>query len=216
MGGRGIADLFSGRLELRNICSRKSQNMARQASIVHNIPGRMRIRIPSAKDDPSFLEQARAALAALPNVVEVTSNPVTGSLLVLYSPASQRDFEGALKMSNGSPLPFDLHKAADSQPARKRKSREHQKSEFAQMITDMFKGLDDAIREGTDNLLDLKTLVPLALAGLGFRYVRTGERTPVWLTFMIFAFTSFTALQPGGTGAGTDLENEMMADEVLG
>jgi hypothetical protein len=190
--------------------------MAREASIVHNIPGRMRIRIPSAKADPGFLDQARAALAALPKVVEVTSNPLTGSLLVVYAPASQRDFEGALKMGNGSPLPFELHRAADSPSAPKRKGRKHHKSEFARMIEEIFRGLDDAIRETTDNVLDLKTLVPLALAGLGFRFVRTGKGTPVWLTLMIFAFTSFTALHTGGSANEAALEGEAMAEEMLG
>ncbi len=189
--------------------------MTRQASIVHNIPGRMRIRIPSAKADPNFLEQARVALAALPNVVEVTSNPLTGSLLVVYSPASQRDFEGALKMGNGSPLPFDLHKAGNPQSAPRRTSRRHRKSEFARMVTDFLSAMDDAIRENTDNVLDLKTLVPLVLAGLGFTYVRTAKGTPVWLTLMIFAFTSFMALQAGAEPAAA-VESEMLAEEIVG
>ncbi len=190
--------------------------MTRHGSIVHAIPGRMRIRIPSAKADSKFLDQARAALAALPCVAEVTANPLTGSLLITYAPASQRDFEGTLMTGNGSPLPFDLHRAASPRSSRKRTTRKGESSELAHAITNFVTGLDDAIKDATDNLLDLKTLLPLVLAGLGFTYVRNPKGTPVWLTLMMFAFTSFTVLHRGGPEAEAALEEEMLAEEALG
>jgi hypothetical protein len=186
--------------------------MARNASIVHTIPGRMRIRIPSARADNKFLDQARAALRALPHVVEVSSNPLTGSLLVTYPPALQREFEGALTMGNGSPLPFDL-KPADPPRSRRRKRRKKRDSELSRAVTDFFTEIDDAIKESTDNVLDLKTLLPLTLAALGITYVRGGKGTPVWLTLMLFAFSSFIALHGGPAG---EAEAELLEEEVLG
>jgi hypothetical protein len=175
----------------------------------------MRIRIPSAKADSQFLEQARAALAALPYVAEVTAHPLTGSLLITYAPGAQRDFEGALMTGNGSALPFELHRAVDQPATGRRKKRKRQSSELSQAITHMMTELDDAIKDSTDNVLDLKTLVPLVLAGMGFTYVGTGRGTPVWLTLMIFAFTSFTAFHRGESQEAA-LETEMMAEELLG
>ncbi len=186
--------------------------MARNASIVHTIPGHMRIRIPSAKADRRFLDQARAALKALPHVVEVSSNPLTGSLLIIYPPALQREFEGALAMGNGSALPFDL-KPADPPRSRKVKRRTRRESELSRSVREFFTEIDDAIKESTDNVLDLKTLLPLALAALGITYVRAGKGTPVWLTLMIFAFSSFMALHGGPEG---EVEAELLENEALG
>src|SRR5690242_19425884 len=129
--------------------------MAPNASIVHTIPGRMRIRIPSAKADNKFLDKACTALKALPHVVEVSSNPLTGSVLILYPPALQNEFEGALTMGNGSPLPFVL-RPADPPPARRRRTHKGRNSETSKILTNFFRDLDYAIKDSTDNLLDLK------------------------------------------------------------
>lgn len=185
--------------------------MAPNASIVHTIPGRMRIRIPSARADQKFLDKACAALKALPHVVEVSSNPLTGSVLILYPPALQSEFEGALTTGNGSPLPFEL-RPADAPPARRRRSHKPRKSELSALLTNLFQDLDYAIKDSTDNLLDLKTLLPLTLAALGITYVRQGKGTPVWLTLMIFAFSSFVALHGGAEG---QLEAELLERQIL-
>lgn len=186
--------------------------MLRNASIVHRIPGRMRLRIPSAKADSEFLEQARAAVAQLPHVLEVSCNPLTGSLLITYPRESQREFEDTLILGNGSPMPFVLQVTpqASTDPARKPRGRP-QHSDLSRAVSDVVAAIDDAVRESTGNLLDLRTLLPLAMGGIGLTWMGRTKGTPLWLTLMIFAFSSFVALH----GSGAEFDGEFVAEQVL-
>jgi len=185
--------------------------MLRSASIAHRIPGRIRIRIPSAKADSEFLEQARTALAALPGVLEVTSNPLTGSIVVLHVPGAELGLEGAMPPQNGSTLPFVIAPAKPNvdPPRRRRRRKAPQRSYLASAITETVADFDDAVRVATGNALDLKVLLPIVAGVLGLTMLRGTRRTPLWLTLLIFAFTSFTILHGGEGGEGA------MAEEVI-
>jgi copper chaperone CopZ len=56
------------------------------SSYVHALEGRLRIKIPEVKGAPSKSREIERHLASCPGVEEVTANPVTGSVLVLYNP----------------------------------------------------------------------------------------------------------------------------------
>jgi hypothetical protein len=187
--------------------------MLRSGSIAHRIPGRIRIRIPSAKGDSEFLEQARAALSALPGVLEVSCNPLTGSILVLHLPGAELELEGAMTSENGSTLPFVLTAAQpDVDPPRRRHRRAPRQSYLASAITETVADLDDAIRAATGNALDLKVLLPILAGGIGLTMMLRGSRrTPLWLTLMIFAFTSFTILH-GEEGAEAAVAEQVVPE----
>jgi hypothetical protein len=181
--------------------------MIRSASITHRTPGRIRIRIPSAKGDSEFLEQVRTALASLPGVMEVTCSPLTGSLLVFHPPEVELELERTLTARNGTPLPFVLQPDVPSptakphQPNRKRV----QQSLLANAVAETMAELDDAVGEATGISVDLKILAPLAAAGFGFSLVGRNRITPLWLTLLMFAFSTFLDLhqpQSGPTGDG--------------
>jgi len=53
-----------------------------QAQIEHELPGRLRLRIPSRRGDRTFFEAAGQRIAAMPGVRSIHANPLTGSLLV--------------------------------------------------------------------------------------------------------------------------------------
>ncbi len=187
--------------------------MLPNASIVHQIPGRVRIRIPSAKGDYEFLEQARAALSALPHVLDVTCNAWTGSLLIVYSQEFQREFENALALGNGSATtPFVLQAVSNSSTAPARETHgKPRRSELSRAVTEVVIALDDAVRESTGNLLDLKTLLPLAVGGAGLMLLGRTKGTPLWLTLLIFGFSSFVTLH----GAASESGIESLAEEAL-
>ncbi|HYB91676.1 MAG TPA: hypothetical protein VEC38_11595 [Candidatus Binataceae bacterium] len=63
----------------------------------------------------------------------------------------------------------------------------------------IFGELDDAIRAATGNVLDLKVLIPLLAGILGIVLLPKTRSTPLWLTLMIFAFSSFLMLHEPGT-----------------
>jgi copper chaperone CopZ len=56
------------------------------SSYVHALEGRLRIKIPEVKGAPLKAREIERHLASCPGVEEVTANPITGSVLVLYNP----------------------------------------------------------------------------------------------------------------------------------
>jgi hypothetical protein len=59
--------------------------MPARAIVVHRLPGRIRVRIPSKRSDTSFFESVVQKLRPHPGVHELSANPRTGSLLIHHS-----------------------------------------------------------------------------------------------------------------------------------
>ncbi|HEY3908623.1 MAG TPA: hypothetical protein VGM07_01880 [Stellaceae bacterium] len=51
---------------------------------IHHVPGRLRLRIARLKASPRACDDALAAIAEIPGVVDASANPDTGSLLIHY------------------------------------------------------------------------------------------------------------------------------------
>jgi hypothetical protein len=56
------------------------------SSYVHAVEGRLRIKVPEVKGAPLKAREIEGHLALCPGVEEVSANPITGSVLVLYNP----------------------------------------------------------------------------------------------------------------------------------
>jgi hypothetical protein len=69
-------------------------------------------------------------------------------------------------------------------------------SQFARSVLNETEKLDDTIKRATHNELDLKVLVPLALAIYSAFEFGAEVATPIWLTLGIFSVNSFIALHP--------------------
>lgn len=59
--------------------------MTPEAIVAHNSPHRLRIRVPSRKGQEDYFQKVKDALVARPDVAFVTTNPVTGSILLLHT-----------------------------------------------------------------------------------------------------------------------------------
>ena len=55
---------------------------------VHDIPGRLRVKTPSIKGNHMSAREIEGLVNALPGIVSVTTNPVTGSVVVNYDSTS--------------------------------------------------------------------------------------------------------------------------------
>jgi len=53
-----------------------------RASIVHRMPGRVRLRVPEKRDDATYFGELESALRGVDGVAEVVVNPTTASVLV--------------------------------------------------------------------------------------------------------------------------------------
>ncbi|MBV9153124.1 MAG: hypothetical protein JO204_15260 [Alphaproteobacteria bacterium] len=58
-----------------------------ELTVVHHVPGRLRLRSPALKGKSHLGEIAQRRLADSPGLTALTFNPHTGTLLVLYDPA---------------------------------------------------------------------------------------------------------------------------------
>src|SRR5271166_3750461 len=60
--------------------------------IAHQVPGRIRMKIPSAKGDPVLLEEIQKTFSAIPGIEQVVVNPQTGSVILRYDTDRHHDF----------------------------------------------------------------------------------------------------------------------------
>jgi hypothetical protein len=63
--------------------------MTSTAIIEHQLPGRLRLRIPTRRGDVSFFQGIVHALSECPDVKEIDATPLTGSILIRHSGSAQ-------------------------------------------------------------------------------------------------------------------------------
>ena len=79
--------------------------------IEHQVPGRVRMKIPAGKGNPDLLKQVSETFAVIPGIEHVTVNPTTGSVVLFYDVDRHDEFHGTFRGhyqehggSNGSAL----------------------------------------------------------------------------------------------------------------
>ncbi len=173
--------------------------MVRGATVVHHIPGRLRVRLPRAGRHPRQLRELRDFIQGLEGVHSVEINPVTGSILVHYHPESHEQIQSLLDTARQAQelteAPPELTEA-DELAAKIEKEAEFlaAHSELALHVVNSVKTLNRGIREATGNTVDLKVLLPAGLAVWAFFKAGADVATPLWVTLAIFSFHSFVAL----------------------
>jgi hypothetical protein len=55
---------------------------------IHDVPGRLRVKIPLLKANPSKADEIQRLLQGVGGVRNTSFNPLTGSLIVVYDPES--------------------------------------------------------------------------------------------------------------------------------
>jgi len=123
-------------------------------------------------------------------------------MLIHYSPRAHESVPAFLSPNGGPTTPFSLDPpdaARSAAKVRRRAPRRREHSAGARAVMGFFGELDDAIRDATGNTLDLKVLIPLVAGVLGIVLLPRTRSTPLWLTLMIFAFSSFLMLHEPGT-----------------
>lgn len=173
--------------------------MIEGATVVHHIPGRLRVKLPRGQRNARLMHELREFVCGLGGVQQVEVNTVTGSILVHYHPESQQQIRDLLARGRSEPDGFDAppelaeadHLAAEI---------EHEAdflaahSELALHVVSAVKSLNREIRQATDNTVDLKVLLPAGLAVWAFFNAGLEVATPLWVTLGIFSFNSFVAL----------------------
>jgi Heavy metal associated domain 2 len=184
--------------------------------IEHQVPGRVRMKIPAGKGNPELLKKISETFAVIPGIEQVTVNPTTGSIVLCYDTDRHDEFHGsfrghaeahgAMNGANGIDHGADteLDKLTNSIEAEAEFLASH--SHTARAVVDFVKSIDREIKLATHNNLDLKIVFAVGIICLTVFEVGATAATPVWVTLAIFTVNHFIQMheqqhQNGGANA---------------
>ncbi len=153
--------------------------------LVHHHPGRIRARAEGLRDK-AVGDRVLRAMEATPGVVGAKHNASTGSVLVEYEPGMVEANALLARVANAA----DLGPVMDVRAARRLKPSPAEHAidavQVANLITEEISGFR----------VDLRTLVPAALAGAAvYAFVsQDGERLPRWENLIYWSYQVFTTL----------------------
>jgi hypothetical protein len=152
--------------------------------IVHDIPGRLRVRLPADARSTGLAE----AISGIEGIDRSTWSPQTRSLLVLYRPdtveaAAILDAIGRhaeIDAESVRPVPAHRPTPAPGRPT------------FAAAVIETVAELNQRVRRTTRGAVGLNELVPLALVVWALREVALGRAAPlVWSSALWYAHGLF-------------------------
>jgi copper chaperone CopZ len=164
-----------------------SENGAR---IVHRSPGRLRVRVERARHDAEHVQRIVERLSSVPGVTRIETRPDTGSVLVLFEPSrfDEEHLASAAREADLFQLSVEPSEASEPQEAQPRGGIGRAFWERANV----------AMNQRSQGPLDLRTLLPLALAVWALRQILTERpvvRTP-WYTLLWYAWGLYTKFNP--------------------
>ena len=172
-------------------------------NIAHQVPGRIRLKIPSAKGNQELLRQIGETFGAIPGIEQVTVNATTGSVVLHYDADRHDEFHGHSRAMHDirRPPATEIDKIAQGIEDEAEYLARHSKS--ARAVVDCFKHLDTEIKRVTDNNIDLKILLALGIIGITVFEVGATAATPVWVTLSLFALNHFIELHAADASGGS-------------
>jgi len=151
--------------------------------LAHHHPGRLRVRADSLVDALDVVQRIRESLDDVPGILSVKYTAQTGSLLVEYEPGHADADEIILRIAEGA----DLAPPLDEAGLRARRARP------ALIAIGATKELNKLTEEVTGGRADLRSLVPVALAGFAaLSFIQEKQRMPRWDNLLYWSFNVFT------------------------
>ena len=175
--------------------------MPHVAHVAHHSPGRLRIRVPAAKGNAAGIEAIRQSLTKVPGVQQVTINPTIGTITIHYDARHHAAFEKHLAAEASQCGLVKIEPEPKVEELRQIDSTIETEAAFladhsvtAKAIFDAISSVDHVVKRTTGNTVDLKVILPLALAVGAFMELGVAASTPVWLTLGLFSFNHFVDL----------------------
>ncbi len=193
------------------------------AELAHATVGRVRLKVPAAKNNPALLNQIRTAFEGHAGIDAVSIKPASGSLVIHYDPDHHPDISSLFVSLDtaGAPtaMPRSGGMSANGTDAHKPQTKLdemtgaiEEEAEFladhsalARSIVDSVKALDREIKRSTNNNIDLKILAPVGLAAFTFLEIGAAAATPMWITLAIFSLNHFVELRAHDGGDAPEL-----------
>jgi Heavy metal associated domain 2 len=168
--------------------------------IAHQIPGRIRMKVPSAKGNPEQLESYKEILGAIPGIESIDVNPETGSIVLRYDPKAQDHFHAGFQQhmheqhgQHHRPPKNEIDQLATTIEREAEYLAEH--SHVARVFVEACRNADRNIKLHSHNMLDLKMLLAIGVIGITVFEVGAAAATPVWVTLALFGLNHFIEMQ---------------------
>ena len=156
--------------------------------IAHQVPGRIRMKIPSVKTNPELAEQIKQTFSVIPGIEHVIINPTTGSVVLHYDVDRHEELHGHLHHHTGGhyvPPVTEIDSLASKIEQEAEYLAEH--SHTAKVVVDFFREFDHQIKIASGNVIDLQIVLAAGIAAFTIFEVGATAATPVWVTLAIFA-----------------------------
>lgn len=142
-----------------------------EAFIVHNITGRLRIKVPSKKGNILFFENLMTKLQDIRAIEKIEINALTGSI-ILYSSSKSEDLISSLSSLN-------ILKIVPSNT---------NKIKISSSFKNAFKEIDNKVKGLTCGELNLADIVFLSLVSVAIYQIQRGNFiAPAWYTAIWYA-----------------------------
>lgn len=174
-------------------------------SVAHQVPGRIRMKIPAAKGNPELLEQIKQTFGGLPGIEGIEVNPVTGSVVLNYDVGRHDEFHGGFQQHAPAHRPPSSEIDVLAQKIEDEAEFLAQNSHAARVVVDFFKQLDRQIKKSSGNLIDLKIVLAVFVVGFTVFEVGAAAATPVWVTLVIFGLNHFIEMHQHGPQPGVNV-----------
>lgn len=160
--------------------------------LVSHYPGRLRVRADVFHDHPEIGEEVARVVGEEPGVTSAKATALTGSLLVTYDPRIiqlPKLVQTLIRLGGLHGIAVDESDAWRDHPDQGRRVRA------------AFNAANDALLGGSRGAIDMRTLLPAALAGTGVALFLSGRRrAPEWYDLLNWALQMFWNVNPRDGG----------------
>jgi hypothetical protein len=180
---------------------KSAKHRRRKAHIEHKVPGRIRMKVPSAKSDPAILEVYREIFSVVPGILKVKTRPETASIVIHYDPRLEQAFQHNFHSAAGEHLAFGPATRPDDEISHIAETIEReaeflaQRSALAKHTVEFFKTLNHELKISTENTIDLKIVLAGGLAAFTFLEIGAEAATPMWVTLALFTLNELVELR---------------------
>jgi hypothetical protein len=144
--------------------------MKLSAEITHTAPGRIRFKVPAKRHDPSFFEELQIDCSGFDGVKQVTTNVLTGSVLLLYDDIKQDALIERIKNHPLLDFPSKNRQAGKSGPA----SATADQQTAAQKASSSLASFDSTLQEFSNGFLDLRSVLFISFVMFAARQLAQG------------------------------------------
>jgi hypothetical protein len=136
--------------------------------IVHAIPGRVRLKVAGLKANPSLGTAIQTRLGSVPGIQMVETQPLTGSVLVLFDPQTVTAPASLLTLSETLTDLFpELDQTRLAEFLNRPGTAEAADLSWSESLADFLAGLSGRLAGILGGLTSLRVLVPVALVAFG-------------------------------------------------